>query len=170
MQPLISLFALYSWAITLPFVPPTQTEMKTITQNGMTVQWEFQEDRLLIELNAPTQGWVAIGFNETNQLAETYLIMASVEGNEGRVLEHWVLAPGDYRPVNMLGGPEVVEFIRGEEQESGTTICFSIPVEAQDSFRKDLRPDAPFYLLLAYSRKDDFAHHSLMRTSIFTHL
>lgn len=43
---------------------------------------------------------------------------------------------------------------------------FSIHHSVNDKFHHELNEGESFFVLLAYSNEDDFAHHSAMRTSI----
>ncbi|MFK7969092.1 MAG: DOMON domain-containing protein [Bacteroidia bacterium] len=140
--------------------------MSSITKNDMTVRWEQQGEFLRFELEAPTQGWLAIGFNPKDQLAHTQLIMACVEQGKPKVEDFWVLAPGDYRPVSSLQGKAATTQVEGKESTRGTTMSFYVPIQAVDRYHYDLHGHTSFNLLMAYSQSDDFMHHSIMRTSV----
>lgn len=143
----------------------TQT-MKTITKSEMEVSWQVVDDHLQIEMSAPTTGWVAIGFNTRAQLTGTSLFMGRVHQGKSEVVDFYVRAPGDYEPVTALGGTSVVQDVNGEEKESYTLVSFRIPLCPKSTFHQQLRKGETYHLLLAYSREDDFRHHSIMRTSV----
>ncbi|WP_339815687.1 DOMON domain-containing protein [uncultured Imperialibacter sp.] len=136
----------------------------TVRRKGMEVSWTHRNNRVHFEMKAPTIGWVAIGFNEGDQLKNTYLIMGRVANNLATVKEHFVVEPGDYRPIETFGAPVLVDAIEGMENEEGTVIRFSLPVEAIDAYCKNLEPGTHYTLLMAFSLEDDFQHHSVMRT------
>ena len=148
------------------FEPASAPAPKSVTAQGMTVTWQQVDGGWAITMTAPTQGWVAIGFNESEQLTGTYLIMGAVENGQAKVVEHRTLAPGDYRPITELGGRVSVSQVQGSENATGTQLGFWIPEQAADRLHKQLKPGSKWHLLLAYSAEDDFAHHSRMRTSI----
>lgn len=137
-----------------------------IEANGMIVKWRHQDDRVYFDLYAPTGGWLAIGFNETPGLKDTYLIMGHVTNRKTTVQEHYVLAPGDYRTFDQLREPISVMDISGSERNGETRISFSLPESSFYQYTKNLKPGTEFHLLMAYSVADDFKHHSRMRTSI----
>ena len=143
-------------------VPPE----KSITKNGLTVSWSYTTDRIFFSIEAPTNGWVAIGFNQKEELSDTYLIMGSIVQNNVQVVEHYVLEPGNYKPITDLGASSKVTEISGTETKGKTKILFSVPIRSQNKFRKNLRPESVYSLLIAYSMEDDFMHHSRMRTSL----
>ncbi len=130
----------------------------------MEVSWVFGGDQVHFQISAPTTGWVAIGFNETDQLKNTYLIMGSVADETVTVLEHFVVGSEDYRSVETFGAPKLIHGTEGKEDTKGTVIKFSLPVKAIDSYRKELNKGNTYFLLMAFSLADDFQHHSIMRT------
>ncbi|MFN7119251.1 MAG: DOMON domain-containing protein [Saprospiraceae bacterium] len=144
----------------------SQNYTKEVNKNGMAVQWEIVKDSLHVIVFAPTQGWVAIGFNEQDELTGTHLIMGSVKNGEVHIEDRYIRKPGDHVSVRALGGVDAVAHQKGEENENGTRIAFHLPLKVQDSYHWLLAPGKPYYLLLAYSESDDFYHHSRMRTSV----
>ncbi|CAD5250518.1 MULTISPECIES: DOMON domain-containing protein [unclassified Imperialibacter] len=164
MKIIITTIGILCGALAMLYNPTPSSQTNIIRKNGMEVIWAHQDDRVQFELKAPTTGWVAIGFNEADQLKNTYLIMGRVANNLATVKEHFVVEPGDYRPIETFGAPVLVDSIEGLESEDGTVIRFSLPIEAIDAYRKDLEPGKSYSLLMAFSLEDDFQHHSVMRT------
>jgi DOMON domain len=158
---LIISFLVFLSSISMPDYPSSQIEV-----NGMRVVWKIAGKCIDFELSAPTSGWLAIGFNASEDLAGTYLIMACVELGKVKVVEYKTLAPGDYRPITDLGGKASVEILGGHEEGNATQVRFRIPQQVSDGFHKSLLPGSKWRLLVAYSREDDFKHHSMMRTNI----
>ncbi|NJM94214.1 MAG: hypothetical protein HC842_05730 [Cytophagales bacterium] len=72
--------------------------MKTIESGPMTASWHYAEGRIYLEMSAPTTGWVAVGFNQSDQLSGAYLLMGRVRGQQAEVVEHFTSAPGSYSP------------------------------------------------------------------------
>ena len=118
------------------------------------------------KMNAPTDGWVAIGFNTQDQLAGTNLIMGCVKSGKTIVEDRHTVRPGHYPTVVELGGTSAVSETSGLENDHYTTISFTIPLKAVDQYHHDLEPGNEYTVLMAYSREDDFLHHSIMRTSV----
>ena len=161
------MFILTIIQIILPLTMNTvKSEIKEVKKNGMNVQWSFSDDLIHFQVHAPSAGWLAIGFNETADLNNTYLIMGAVSGNKLVVKEHHVFKPGSYQSFEQLREPESIENIEGYESEKETTIHFSLPQTSFYQYVKHLKHGMEYYLLLAYSQEDDFEHHSVMRTSI----
>lgn len=143
-----------------------KANMKEITKNNMTVKWKIEQEIILFEMEAPTDGWVAIGFNETSSLTAIYLLMGRVKNGKSEVVEHYTEKPGSYQLIVQYGVASQITNISGTESGNFTRLKFSIPVEAASRYHKELLPDSKWTLLMAYSLEDDFQHHSIMRTSV----
>lgn len=142
------------------------TQTKQVKKNGMEVAWEIQESILEVEVFAPQRGWIAIGFNETERLQGTHLMMGSISKEQIRLSDRYILKPGVHKSMEELGAKSALTLIEGKEDTKGTTLSFSFPLDSSDKYHKNLIPGQEYTLLLAYSREDDFAHHSMMRTSV----
>jgi hypothetical protein len=94
------------------------------------------------------------------------LIIARVINGRPEVVEHFTSSPGMFRPITELGGEILVANIDGEESSQTTTISFSLPIGKATDYQRALVPGQSYFLIMAYSRDDDFQHHSMMRTSI----
>lgn len=142
-----------------------KANMKEITKNNMTVKWEIEQGLIHFEMEAPTDGWVAVGFNENSSLTGAYLLMGRVKDREPEVVEHYTSKPGSYKPIVQYGIASQISNISGTEKGNFTRLKFSIPTKAASKYHKELLIDSKWTLLMAYSLDDDFQHHSIMRTS-----
>jgi hypothetical protein len=148
-----------------------QLPFKSITSDGMTVEWRVDGGMLHCQMTAPTQGWVAVGFNTKDQLMNTNLIMGCVEHGAVRVSDRFIVAPGVHKAIAELNGTEELSHVQGTEHSLEgrihTTISFSMPLRAHDTHHHQILTQGQRYtLLMAYSVEDDFQHHSIMRTSV----
>jgi DOMON domain len=140
--------------------------MKSITKNGMKVSWEYKNQRIYFEMTAPTNGWVAIGFNNSDNTAGNYLLMGNVVGSQSSVMEHYTISAGNYKSFTDLKVNISVFDVVGIETQQVTKIRFSLPTAPSNKYTKDLEQGQEYTLLMAYSQQDDFQHHSIMRTSV----
>lgn len=138
---------------------------KEITNNAMKVRWKIEQGFIYFELEAPTNGWIAIGFNESASLAGTYLLMGRIRNGKAEVVEHYTDKPGSYKPIVDYGVTSQTLSISGDEKADITRLKFAIPTAKSSKYHKQLSPDTKWSLLMAYSVDDDFQHHSIMRTS-----
>jgi hypothetical protein len=139
--------------------------MKTITKNGMTVSWEFNDGRIYFEMKAPTDGWVAIGFNNNESTTGNYLLMGNVIEGITSVKEHYTISPGNYKMFSTLHTAESIENIEGYKKNNTTKIKFSLPIISNNKYSKDLNKGNDYILLMAFSQEDDFQHHSIIHTA-----
>lgn len=138
---------------------------KIVSKNKMNVSWHFENERIYFEMSAPTDGWVTIGFNAQSETTGAYLLMGNIINGKVNVVEHFTESPGNYSPITKLGAESQVDNIEGIEKNNNTLINFSLPKKAFSKYQKDLLEGNEYTMIIAFSREDDFQHHSMMRTS-----
>lgn len=138
---------------------------KSIFKNKMDVEWSYAKERVHFKISAPSNGWLAIGFNPKPGLTGSYLIMARIKNGEAEVVEHYTLSPGNYKSLESLGEKNLVKNQKGKESKNFTEIEFSLPENSKTKYRYDLNSGHEYNLIMAFSLEDDFKHHSIMRTS-----
>ncbi len=138
----------------------------SITVRDMEIRWTEGEAYWSFELSAPTTGWVALGFNQKNDIVQTNLIMGAVKGEQVKTEDFYVVGFANPQPVSKLGGKIAVSDVEGEEKNGRTTLCFSIPKKAIDQYHYDLKAGDEIWFICAYSRADEFDHHSMMRQHV----
>lgn len=146
--------------------PAQDDSAKTISKNKMKISWQYKNDRIFFEMSAPTKGWVTIGINTTSSTKGAYLLMGNVEEGKPNVVEHYTLNPGNYKTISSLGETSQVKDVIGDENSMRTILKFSLPIEAESKYQKDLSEGSKYTMIIAYSQEDDFQHHSMMRTSV----
>jgi len=138
-----------------------------VTKNGMTVGWEFVDNtHIKFKLQAPADGWIAIGLNPKNQLVGSNLIMVSVTKEEQIISDRYVVGFGDHKSMSQLGGRSAVNLSNASNQNNVTKVEFIIETEPKDKYHFTLKPGKKIHLTMAFSNSDDFMHHSAMRTSV----
>ena len=137
-----------------------------ITVNGMTFAYDILEDNIEISLEAPTHGWVGVGFNDGNDIVGSDLYLFHVVGKEVEALDMYVVGFGDPRKDSQLGGIHSVQTLTGLEVNGHTKVTFQLPFPSMDPYDFKHSLDKQFWLILAYSTHDDFDHHSRMRKHI----
>lgn len=163
---MLKIIPLYTFGLLLAInISAQHIDMKQVEKNGMEVSWHFSDQLIHFEVEAPTQGWVTIGFNTHTGIQGAYLLMGRIKHAKAEVVEHYTVSPGKYKPITQLGGEVNIKQISGEESNGRTLIRFSVPVEASNAYQKSLKEGLSYTLILAYSAEDDFQHHSRMRTS-----
>ncbi|MEO1448288.1 MAG: DOMON domain-containing protein [Bacteroidota bacterium] len=142
-----------------PYAPPAHT----IELGGMTALITAQGTNWHIRLEAPTKGWVGIGFNTKASMTGTHLLLGRIKSQPAEMNEYHVYGPGDPRLVQEIGAAATVQQLAGQESGSTTTLEFTLPMKAADRWHHDLSEGKKLYIWLAYSVSDDWSHHSRMR-------
>lgn len=140
--------------------------MRHANAAGVTFEWHLDETHLHGRMSAQTTGWVTIGFNTERDLAGTRLLMGRVRADGTAEVEEHIADPPNHRPKTELGGRNIVSNVRGEEQDGVTTIEFSIERSSGDEIDIVLDEGIEYYVTFAWSRDDDFYHHSAQRSAI----
>lgn len=151
---------LYGIALTIPW---DHASIKR-TSSRMNIEWKHHVSFIRFDISAPTKGWVAIGFNERNQLKDSYLIMGRVKSNHVEIKEFKTLAAGNYKTISELGGKPMLFDLYGEERNDTTYSSFSVPTRLSGEFQKDLSKGNSYFMIKAFSISEDFQHHSIYRT------
>ena len=134
-----------------------------IQAGQMVFDYEIQKDSIQIELRAPTRGWIGVGFNDKNAIVGSDLLLFSVREGKAIAADQYVRGPGDHPDDNVLGGRCDIHVLDGQEVKGWTIVRFKIPLNSGDQFDFQHQPEKASWLILAYSREDDFDHHSMMR-------
>lgn len=165
MKNILSVILFLSLPFLLFFVSPPQNEIRL---GAMTCKYQLSEDSIEFELHAPTTGWLAIGFNNENNIVGSDLLQFSVQSGNVVFQDQFVLGPQIHPTDLTQGGACNIDLIEGVEQNGATRIRFKIPLDSGDRFDYTHIPGEPLWVILAYSAVDDFEHHSLMRKHLKT--
>ncbi len=158
---MFNLFFIYLFIIN----PNPQTS-NFIQKNGMQFSWEFQDEYLLCEISSPGKGWIAVGFNESNEIVGSNLIMGAAEKDHFKMSDRFVVGFGQHESVLSLGVNEALINRDVIENKNGTKMKFEIKRNSNDDYHLTFKKGSEIYVWMAYRREDDFDHHSTMRTSV----
>ena len=139
---------------------------KYVEKNGMSFSWKIEGDYMHCEVRSPGKGWVAVGFNTKQEITKSNLIMGAAEHGHFKMSDRYVVSFGNHKSVLSLGGNEAILDRNVIENEKGSIMTFKIKVKSEDTYHYNLIQGEEIFLWMAYSREDDFEHHSAMRTSI----
>ena len=164
MQNLLKQFGI---VILLCVMANTKTQgQEKITASGITFTYQIIEERLKCSLEAPTNGWIGVGFNTKNAIVGSDLLLFNIIDQQVSSTDLYVKGVGN--PVRDIknGGRNSIVIKEGKERQGYTKVHFSIPLISGDpnDFEHSLGQKA--WLILAYSTDDDFEHHSRVRRHI----
>lgn len=139
---------------------------KTLDKNGMKVSWYYENNEIHFTIEAPTTGWLAIGLHKEKSLKNATLYMGRIKNNRGELSEHFTFSLGNYKSHQELNFESQLKLISSNETKTNSKLHFTVPIKAYNEYHKDLHKGQQYYMTLAFSRDDDYQHHSMMRTSI----
>ncbi len=144
-----------------------------VQRDGMEFGWRVRGPRLQIVARAPTQGWLVVGFNSKPGLDGARLVFMRVRAGVAECEVHrtdFSYPPPYHQPRTRIGGTNYARVSAGHESSQGTQVSCEIPLVSGEVQDVRLRLDQSTEVILAYSRSDDFEHHSAMRTAVSVRL
>lgn len=134
--------------------------------SGIRFTYQVVGKELKCTLEAPTNGWIGVGFNHKNAIEGSDLLLFN--GISGKFSSTDLFVKGAGNPVKdeNNGGANHIRLENGVERDAYTRVDFSIPMDSKD--RNDFvhKTNTSYWLILAYSVDDDFNHHSRVRKHI----
>lgn len=156
--------------VLLGFAVVSAQTWQEITVEGITLRWAtVAGGNLSVELNGPTAGWVAVGFDPTQQMLNANIIIGYVASGTPVIRDDWGWQPTSHRDDIVMGGTSDVTLDGGFESGGSTEIQFTIPLDSGDAFDKALVPGNTYNIILALGSGDDFsAPHTLAASASIT--
>ncbi len=137
-----------------------------IDVGGMHIAWSHGNGAITFDVNAPTTGWVAVGFNETDSIVGADLVLMRIVDGKVEVQNSFVVAAGDYRPVGEVGGVSIVLSTEGGLSDGRIAMRVVLDTRGAAPHHYALGPGSEIVLIAAYSVSPDFRHHSRMRRHV----
>ena len=143
----------------------TFEQYEMVTVEGIELHWRTDEDFLYVNVSAPTTGWVAVGFDPTNQMADADVIIGYVD-NSGDVFirDDFGTSPTSHASDESLGGTDNIMDHYGMEEAGTTMLHFRIPLDSGDMYDKVLVPGNSYNVILAYGSADNFTSFHTLAT------
>ena len=139
---------------------------QTTNVAGMLFTYSIEERQLVCKLQAPTNGWIGVGFNAQNSIVGSDLLLFNIVGGKPSYTDLFVKSAGNPKKDSELGGVNSIKLLDSKESENKTMVHFSIPMSSDDVYDFKHEIEQPFWLILAYSVADEFEHHSRVRKHI----
>ena len=133
---------------------------------GMKFSYSIEERQLICKLEAPTNGWVGVGFNKQNSIEGSDLLLFNIVKGKPTYTDLFVKRAGNPKKDIDLGGENSIRLIDSQENENNTMVHFSVPINSDDPYDFAHKIGESFWLILAYSVEDEFEHHSRVRKHI----
>lgn len=130
------------------------------TTDDIVFQWRVENDgaTLHVKIDAPTTGWVAVGFNPSVMMRDANFIIGYVTEGTGYIRDDFGTGTTTHESDTVLGGTSDVTMIGATEAGSRTEFDFSIPMSSGDDYDAVLTQGETCTVLLAYGPEggDDF--------------
>ncbi len=147
----------------LLFLLMLSSQNKSLRTEGFLLEWNHQGDYVWFSLTAPTEGWLAVGFNDADDLMGSNLIQGGVIQDKVVIQDQFITGFGEHPPVETLAVPSRISGLAGSQMNGSTTISFYITKDKMDKLHYDLSEGREINVWLAYSISDHFQHHSRKR-------
>ena len=152
-------------------IPVEQVEQITfeqyemVTVEGIELQWRTDDEYLYVNVSAPTTGWVAVGFDPTNQMADANIIIGYVDdGGDVMIRDDFGTSSTSHASDESLGGTDDTDDHYGMEDAGTTMLHFRIPLDSGDMYDKVLVPGNSYNVILAYGSADNFTGFHTLAT------
>ena len=130
-------------------------KMQSVKVQDMQFSWEISNGNLVVEILAPTEGWIAVGFNPSKMMKDANIIIGYVDDNGKTVVnDHYGTSPIGHKADTDIGGTDDITIISGSQNGGATRIKFSIPLSSGDIYDSELKAGAKTVILLAYGDSD----------------
>jgi len=135
----------------------TFEQYEMVTVDGIELQWRTDNEYLYINISAPTTGWVSVGFDPTNQMADANIIIGYVDGSgEVMIRDDFGTSSTSHASDESLGGTDNIMDHYGMDDGAMTMLHFRIPLDSGDMYDKVLVPGNNYNVILAYGSADNF--------------
>jgi len=141
--------------------PPDSLGFQTVTSSGITLEFKLDSDNLHCKLSAATSGWVAVGFNPSQQMKDANFIIGYVEGGNGFIRDDFGVSNTVHESDLSLGGSDDITLLSSSEAGGTTKLEFLMPLNSGDSYDRTMEVGQNYPLILAKGSSDDFTgYHS----------
>jgi hypothetical protein len=135
---------------------PDSLGFQTVSSNGITLSYKIDTVDLHCVLTASTTGWIAVGFNPSNMMADANFIIGFVDDRSVEMRDDWGVSNTGHQSDISLGGVNNITVISGMEVEGITELEFKIPLDSQDIYDRILEENGTYPVILAKGSSDDF--------------
>lgn len=141
------------------------TEARSETVDEFELKWSIEDANLSFSVSAPTDGWVAVGFEPDRMMMGANIIIGYVADGEAVVSDQTGVTTVTHGPDTENGGTDDLIDRGGTESDGSTEIRFTIPLDSGDSTDKPLSPGTEHTIILAYGDRDDLESYHVLRTT-----
>ena len=126
--------------------------------SDFTFKWKVVGDSLRCMLLAPSTGWLAVGFDPTEEMLDADFIIGYVNDGTTYVRDDFGVSEIMHSADVGLGGDNHVTRVFGHEEGGVSEMRFTIPLNSGDVYDRILIPGQTYTIIFAYgfNGADDF--------------
>lgn len=130
----------------------------TATFGDMVVSWRHDGEFLYLAMEGPTEGWIAVGIEPTQAMADADYLFGYVEAGEAKFWDAYGTAPvgAEHPPDEELGGTSDIVEMAGTEENGVTRFEVQIPLDSGDEYDKVLMPGESYSIIVAMGPTDEY--------------
>ncbi len=136
-----------------------------ITSENIVLQWKIDNENINVILTAPTNGWIAVGFNPENMMQGANIIIGYIKNEKAFIQDDYGNYYTSHTKDDELGGMQNIISASGMETDKETILNFTIPLNSGDEYDNNLEKGTEYKILLAYGNSDDITIRHAKRTS-----
>lgn len=141
------------------------------SDKDMSVAWRIDGETLAVKMSAPTEGWVGVGFNPTDQMKDANFVLGYVKKGEAKIIDEYGTDTAKHSSDKKLGGTVDATLVAGVEEGGVTTIEFTMPVNSADKNDTKIDVSGDTIVLLAYGAgRDSFKSKHKYRSTFKVNL
>ncbi len=140
-------------------------------RDGVKLNWEVRENKLVVTMSGPTTGWLAFGTDASRKMKGADIILVWVDDDMGIAMGEDHFGTGMFSHKNDLEieGTQDVLVLSGSQSREETTVTFAIPLNSGDEYDTFLERGKTYPLLLATGRNDNIGRkHNWAYTGTIT--
>ncbi len=140
--------------------------MELVTED-VELRWRIDGSEIEFHVGGATTGWVAIGFNPSQAMADADYIIGYVSGTDVMVRDDFGVGMFAHNADTAIGGNDDLTLIDGEESDGFTRLRLRRPLAAGDEYDQALAAgdDIEVIWALGPDGADNFSSHHKARGS-----
>jgi DOMON domain len=129
-----------------------------VTKDDFTFKWKIVGDSLRCMLEAPTTGWLAVGFDPTDDMQDANFIIGYVDNGITYIRDDFGVTETMHSADLGLGGENNVRRVFGHEGSGSSEMRFTIPLNSGDIYDRVIIPGQEYRIIFAhgFNGADDF--------------
>jgi hypothetical protein len=141
---------------------------KRIEVEDSEVSWKIDGGSVMFRISAPTEGWVAIGFEPSRYMQDANIIIGYVENGEVFISDQFGTSAFAHKKDEEIGGTQDISDVGGSESGGRTTLEFTLPLDSGDEFDRPLEEGKTITIIMAHAKdgEDNFKTKHAKRGSI----